>query len=211
MPQHSSFDFLVPSPNSSKHLEMYSNIWNERKRLIHSEAFMGILQETGDTPAHPRSGKRLSVQGWWTELGCTDHYQQSRPLCLVCAGCSPSFVPDLFSNLLQTFLGPGRRWSSLGINRLLVLWLLTGGLQGDTQGRWDRRRRARLLSSVSVLWSEDVYHPPFPDSASPAHGPKGFSNTGLPAATSGLRWSSLPLLLAPGQFTLPCWCLKPCS
>ena len=123
MPQHSSFDFLVPSPNSSKHLEMYSNVWNESKRLIHSEGFMGIPQETGDTPAHPRSGKRLSTQGWWTELGCTDHYQQSRPFVLSVLVVLRPLFSDLFSNLLQTLLGPGRRWSSLGINGLLVLWL----------------------------------------------------------------------------------------
>lgn len=123
-------------------------------------------------------------------------------------GCSPSFVPR---SVVQPSLGPGRRLSSMGINRLLVLWLLTGGLQGDTQRRWDRWRRDRLLSSISVLWSEEVYHPPFPDSASPPHGPKGFGNTGLPAAISGLGWSSLPLLLTPGQFTFPGWCLKPCS
>lgn len=208
MPQHSSSDFLMPSPISSKYLGMYSNVWNESKCLNHSKAFMRIQQEAGDTPVRPRTGKHLSVQSWWTELDCADHYQQTHPLCLVCAGCSPSFVPR---SVVQPSLGPGRRLSSMGINRLLVLWLFTGGLQGDTQRRWDRRRRDRLLSPISVLWSEEAYHPPFPDSASPPRGPKGFSNTGLPAAIAGLGWSSLPLLLAPGQSAFPGWCLKPCS
>lgn len=116
-------------------------------------------------------------------------------LCLVCAGCSPSFVPR---SVVQPSLGPGRRralWVSIGS----WFWFFYWGSQGDTQRRWDRRRRDRLLSpSHVVVWRG--LPPPFPLGLCqrPPHGPKGFSNTGLPAAIAGLGWSSLPLLLAPG-------------
>lgn len=50
----------VPFPQST--WGMHFSVRNGRKCLICAEASMRIPQKTGDTPAHPRSGKCLSAQ-----------------------------------------------------------------------------------------------------------------------------------------------------
>lgn len=191
--EHSSSDFLMPSPISSKYLGMYSNVWNESKCLNHSKALWGGSKQARHPSTSQNREASLCSELGWTELDRADHYHKLILFCLVCAGCSPSFVPR---SVVQPSLGPGRRLSSMGINSSWSSgfhWGLQGTHKEDETDGGDR-----LLSPISVLWSEEAYHPPFPDSASPPRGPKGFSNTGLPAI-AGLGWSSLPLLLAPGQ------------
>ena len=129
--------------------------------------------------------------------------------------------PDLFSILLQTYLGSRRRLTSTVINRFLALWLLIGGLQCEAQARWDRWRRERLPPPVLALWSGEVCSSvwaqfllghPSPSPPLPPHPTVQRASVTLypPPTSSGLGWSSLLLLLVSGHFTLPSWCLKPC-
>lgn len=206
MPQHSSSDFLMPSPISSKYLGMYSNVWVIVKCLNHSKAFMGIQQEAGDTQYIPEQGSISLFRA--DELSSTvltitvAHHLFVLSVLVV---LHPLF-PDLLSNLLWVL---GGELSSMGINRLLVLWASLEASRGHTKKmRQTEERQAAFSSQCCGLKG---LPPPFTVCQPTPWPPKGFSNTGLPAAIAGLGDPHSPLLLAPGQSAFLSWCLKPCS
>lgn len=198
------------TPISSKYLGMRLGVWNESECLICFENFMGTLQKTGDTPAHPRWGKHVSARSWWVGVGLLPDYRLGLPLFPICVrmGVLHPLPPDLFSTLLLTSLGPRRSLTSMDINRLLVLWLLIGFGQWEAQRRWEGgEREAFPCRPSAVVWRG--LHSSLSTASAESSPQRTLVTCSLPPGPLVQWWSSLPPpCWVPGCFALPCWHLK---